>query len=309
MTLSATSVNHNVGFVDKSSFPVSGTIRYEGSTIPVQGVQFYVDGVVCSNSKGEIITTDAQGKFQISVPVGRHEVKAVLANHTFAKGGRIVDDYGNDINYQEPLSELELTDQTKVRLIGRVAGGVVQEGLKVGHSLSTNNLGDGVYVQLTYENPAYQLNESQEAITETKEHLVSGKMKDEGYRPEDVKKSQVEFRPESNVVTIRPNAETGEFIADLPPLDFAVKVSVPGDYYSNISGNNSKLSLSDAFVPQKEVHEYIDSILVNNKWDKRSYSDTVDYNKKQLFIARVKPVVSVEPVSYTHLTLPTICSV
>ena len=58
-------------------------------------------------------------------------------------------------------------------------------------------------------------------------------MKDEGYRPEDVKKSQVEFRPESNVVTIRPNAETGEFIADLPPLDFAVKVSVPGDYYSN----------------------------------------------------------------------------
>ena len=140
-------------------------------------------------------------------------MKAVLANHTFAKGGRIVDDYGNDINYQEPLSELELTDQTKVRLIGRVAGGVVQEGLKVGHSLSTNNLGDGVYVQLTYENPAYQLNESQEAITETKEHLVSGKMKDEGYRPEDVKKSQVEFRPESNVVTIRPNAETGEFIA------------------------------------------------------------------------------------------------
>ena len=304
VTLSATSVNHNVGFVDKSSFPVSGTIRYEGSTIPVQGVQFYVDGVVCSNSKGEIITTDAQGKFQISVPVGRHEVKAVLANHTFAKGGRIVDDYGNDINYQEPLSELELTDQTKVRLIGRVAGGVVQEGLKVGHSLSTNNLGDGVYVQLTYENPAYQLNESQEAITETKEHLVSGKMKDEGYRPEDVKKSQVEFRPESNVVTIRPNAETGEFIADLPPLDFAVKVSVPGDYYSNISGNNSKLSLSDAFVPQKEVHEYIDSILVNNKWDKRSYSDTVDYNKKQLFIARVKPVVSVEQTSGMTATVP-----
>ena len=304
VTLSATSVNHNVGFVDKSSFPVSGTIRYEGSTIPVQGVQFYVDGVVCSNSKGEIITTDAQGKFQISVPVGRHEVKAVLANHTFAKGGRIVDDYVNDINYQEPLSELELTDQTKVRLIGRVAGGVVQEGLKVGHSLSTNNLGDGVYVQLTYENPAYQLNESQEAITETKEHLVSGKMKDDGYRPEDVKKSQVEFRPESNVVPIRPNAETGEFIADLPPLDFAVKVSVPGDYYSNISGNNSKLSLSDAFVPQKEVHEYIDSILVNNKWDKRSYSDTVDYNKKQLFIARVKPEVSVEQTSGMTATVP-----
>lgn len=304
VTLSATSVNHNVGFVDKSSFPVSGTIRYEGSTIPVQGVQFYVDGVVCSNSKGEIITTDAQGKFQISVPVGRHEVKAVLANHTFANGGRILDDYGNDVNYQASLSNLELTDQTKVRLIGRVAGGVVQEGLKVGHSLSTNNLGDGIYVQLTYENPAYQLNSSTSAIQIPMEHPVSGKMKDEGYRPEDVKKSQVEFRPESNVVTIRPNAETGEFIADLPPLDFAVKVSVPGDYYSNISGNNSKLSLSDAFVPQKEVHEYIDSILVNNKWDKRSYSDTVDYNKKQLFIARVKPVVSVEQTSGMTATVP-----
>lgn len=304
VTLSATSVNHNVGFVDKSSFPVSGTIRYEGGTIPVQGVQFYVDGVVCSNSKGEIITTDALGKFQISVPVGRHEVKAVLANHTFAKGGRILDDYGNDVNYQASLSNLELTDQTKVRLIGRVAGGVVQEGLKVGHSLSTNNLGDGIYVQLTYENPAYKLNASPEDSIETPTHLISGKMKDEGYRPEDVKTNTVQFRSESNVVIIRPNAETGEFIADLPPLDFAVKVSVPGDYYSNISGNNSKLSLADAFVPQTEVHEYIDSILVNNKWDKRNYSDTVNYNKKQLFIARVKPVVNVEQTSGMTATVP-----
>ena len=57
------------------------------------------------------------------MPVGLHEVKAVLANHTFKNGGRIVDDYGKDINYQDDrYSTVKLTDQTTVRMIGRVAG-------------------------------------------------------------------------------------------------------------------------------------------------------------------------------------------
>ena len=42
VTLSGTSVNHKTEFVDESSFPVKGTVTYEGSTIPVEGVQFYI---------------------------------------------------------------------------------------------------------------------------------------------------------------------------------------------------------------------------------------------------------------------------
>ena len=292
VTLSGTSVNHKTEFVDESSFPVKGTVTYEGSTIPVEGVQFYIDGVVCSDSKGNIITTDAQGEFSISVPVGLHEVKAVLANHTFKNGGRIVDDYGKDINYQDDrYSTVKLTDQTTVRMIGRVAGGVVQEAFKVGHSLSKNNLAEGVSIQLTYENSAYYLNKDNDN-DQTKTHFLPGKWRDEGRQ---AYTNKVFFKGESNVMTIYPNTETGEFVADLLPIDYAVKVNVPG--YDNVSGNNSKLSLSNAFIVQDELNQYTDSILVNNKYEKRDYSDTVRYNHKQLFIARVKPVVNVEQVS------------
>lgn len=291
VTLSAGNVNFSANFVDKSSFPVSGTITYKGGTIPVEGVQFYVDGVVCADSKGNIITSDAKGMFKISVPVGTHEVKAHMANHTFENEGKLVDDYGNDINYQDDkYSTVKLTDITTVKYIGRVAGGIIEENYPVGHSLSTNNLADGITLQLTYENAAYKLYNSASDSTVTMTHFLPGNWAAEGKKAND---NTVKFR--GNVVTITPNAKTGEFIAQLPPIGYAVKVNVPG--YDNISGNNSKLSLTDAFVSMSETHEYEDSILVKNKYVKTQYNDTVFYNKKQQFIARVKPVINVEQVN------------
>ncbi len=57
--ISAQSQSHTVNFTDKSSFPVSGKVTYEGSTIPVQGVSFLIDGVTAMDSKTNIIMTDA----------------------------------------------------------------------------------------------------------------------------------------------------------------------------------------------------------------------------------------------------------
>ena len=294
VTLSAGSVNHSANFIDKSAFPVSGTVRYEGSTIPVEGVQFFVDGVVCSDSKGNIVQTDADGRFKIDVPVGIHEVKAKMANHEFKNEGRLLDDYGRDINYQDDrYSTVELWDVTTVKLVGRVAGGAIQEELPVGHSISTNNLGDGISIQLTYENPAYQLTTSESDVTKTMTHYQPSNWKAEGKVAND---NKVIFRGKSNIVTIIPNKETGEFVAELLPIPYAVKVNAPAAY-SNISGNNSKLNLTNVFVKQFEPYEYVDSTLVNNEMVKTSYNDTVYYNQKQLFIARVKPVVNVEQMS------------
>lgn len=289
VTLSAGNVNHSANFVDKSSFPVSGTITYKGGTIPVEGVQFYVDGVVCADSKGNIVTSDAKGKFIISVPVGTHEVKAHLSNHVFENGGKLLDDYGKDINYQDDrYSTVKIKDITTVRYIGRVAGGAVQEALKVGHSLSKNNLADNISIQLTYENAAYKVNSNPLDSIISMFHFLPGNWAVEGKK---ANKNEVTYGGSGNVITITPNAETGEFIADLLPISYAVKVNVPG--YNNISGNNSKLNLGDAFVNQYEVNNYIDSTLVKNKYVKTQYNDTVIYNKKQQFIARVKPIINV----------------
>lgn len=291
VTLSAGSVNHSVNFVDKSSFPVSGTVTYKGGTIPVEGVQFYVDGVVCSDSKGNIISSNAQGKFTISVPVGQHQVQAKMSNHTFEFDGKLLDDYGNDINYQDDrYSTVRLTDITTVRYIGRIAGGSVEESYPVGHSLSKNNLADGISLQLTYENAAYKINQATGDSIFTVAHMVPGNWKDQGKT--DVNSTKVRIR--GNVVTIEPDVKTGEFVVDLPPINYAIKVNVPGEAYNNIPGNNSKLNLSESFVKQFEAREYEDSVLIKNKYITSTYRDTVYYNVKQQFIARVKPVINIE---------------
>lgn len=56
--VSAQSLVHNgVDFQDVSSFSVSGVVYYQGTTIPVEGVQFAVDGVSCTKD-GEFIQTN-----------------------------------------------------------------------------------------------------------------------------------------------------------------------------------------------------------------------------------------------------------
>ena len=54
--------------------------------------------------------------------------------------------------------------------------------------------------------------------------------------------------------------------------------------------------MADAFVSQSEINSYVDSILEKNKYKVTNYNDTVTYNKKQQFIARVKPTINVEQV-------------
>lgn len=149
--------SHTVNFTDKSSFKISGKVMYKGGNVPVEGVSFAVDGVTVMDGKSNIVKTDAHGQFTISVPVGQHEVKAVLANHTFENGGKLTNSDGTDRNYQDDDNGFEIFDVTTVRYIGRVAGGTKQEAFPVGHSLSKNNLADDVRIELTYQNDAYQM--------------------------------------------------------------------------------------------------------------------------------------------------------
>lgn len=146
--------SHTVNFTDKSSFKISGKVMYKGGNVPVEGVSFAVDGVTVMDGKSNIVKTDAHGQFTISVPVGQHEVKAVLANHTFENGGKLTNSDGTDRNYQDDDNGFEIFDVTTVRYIGRVAGGTKQEAFPVGHSLSKNNLADDVRIELTYQNDA-----------------------------------------------------------------------------------------------------------------------------------------------------------
>lgn len=271
--------SHTVNFTDKSSFKISGKVMYKGGNVPVEGVSFAVDGVTVMDGKSNIVKTDSHGQFTISVPVGQHEVKAVLANHTFENGGKLTNSDGTDRNYQDDDNGFEIFDVTTVRYIGRVAGGTKQEAFPVGHSLSKNNLADSVRIELTYQNDAYKMTE---APRETTLNHFKGAYVSKQH------KNRVAY--DGNKITIYPDAETGEFFADLIPEKYKINVVVPG--HDNIPGSGEDLNLSNEFVQQNELNEYVDSVSTQGKFV--NCSDTVYYNKKQQFIKRYTPSILVK---------------
>lgn len=271
--------SHTVNFTDKSSFKISGKVMYKGGNVPVEGVSFAVDGVTVMDGKSNIVKTDAHGQFTISVPVGQHEVKAVLANHTFENGGKLTNSDGTDRNYQDDDNGFEIFDVTTVRYIGRVAGGTKQEAFPVGHSLSKNNLADDVRIELTYQNDAYKM--TAEARETTLNHVKGVYVS---------KQHQNRVAYDGNKITIYPDAETGEFYADLIPEKYKINVVVPG--HDNIPGSGEDLNLSNEFAKQSEVNAYVDSISTQGKFV--NCSDTVYYNKKQQFIKRYTPSIIVK---------------
>lgn len=65
----------------------SGYMMYEGTSVPVSGASFEIDGTEVRNGSGKTIVTDTQGKFTISMAKGQHTVRVVKEGHTFMHDG------------------------------------------------------------------------------------------------------------------------------------------------------------------------------------------------------------------------------
>ena len=291
--ISAESQNHTVNFIDKSSFRVAGFVTYENSTIPVQGVNFDVDGRTVLHSNGMPVLSEADGSFEIRVPVGIHEVKAVKAGHVFSNEGKITDQNGVDLNYQDAMSGIELKDATTIKYIGRVAGGTIQEAFPIGHSLSTNNLAEGITIKLSIPERGYVF-DSRDTI-------------ETHFKPSNKNKAlvnKVEYG--GTDVTIHVNDTTGEFIAYLIPEQFTITVDATAGVFghSNIPNSGSTIDLSTRFAVQEEVYQYRDSVRTGDNWEYFNYSDTVKYNFAQKFIKRYEPTINVTQFDSRKQPLP-----
>lgn len=294
--------HHTVNFTDNSSFTVSGTIYYAGGTYPVEGVHFTIDGAIALNKSGQYIMTDADGNFTINVPVGTHEVKAVKDGHTFELDGRICNSDGSDRNYQDVVTGLKLYDNTKIKYIGRICGGEVQESFPVGFSLSKNNLANDMKIVLK---PTQTNRELQSvAHVETVSHpVLKGTLA--RVPKTTAKTTTVDYNTDN--ITIHVNNETGEFIAWVYPIDYTISLSVYG--HEGISGDNSSLNLSAYKVEQFEKYEYVDSVYTNGINDKEgftkvSYVDSVGYIQKQVFTKRYTAQMEVTQVTGADKPLP-----
>ena len=265
--ISASSLVHNnVNFTDESSFTVSGHVYYDGTSIPVEGCNLYVDGTVCSKD-GELIATDSDGKFEISVPIGDHSIQIKKDGHTFTNDGRWPEPEKNNTvkkhTFDREMSGLTFWDATLVNFTGRIAGGNDQYSLPLGFGKSKNNVGKAT-LTLTPTRQTGKLN-----IAEPEENATTTSF--EASDKERVLSSQTSLIESNawigkdiycNYVYIETDPTTGEFSALLPPLEYQVQ----GVTFSSKNPNNTVLKSALANFTNLTVNltnpklEYTDSI-------------------------------------------------
>ncbi|HEX5112691.1 MAG TPA: LamG domain-containing protein [Saprospiraceae bacterium] len=142
------SIQNGLDFKDKSSFVVTGSIKYSlpDSMCDNTKVFFYIDDkLVLANNKPA--TVDPMTKtFTISVPIGLHSLSVAQPGHVFHHQGLFPPD-GTLYDFQKDESGLEFFDSTRIRVIGRVVGGTREGDKKLGFGQSINNIGQA---QITF---------------------------------------------------------------------------------------------------------------------------------------------------------------
>lgn len=217
-------VYSGVDFTDNSSFPVSGKVRYSGTTIPVEGCMVYVDGQAASKN-GKVVKTESDGTFTVSVPIGKHYIELKKEGHTMEQEGRYPADpqgIGKTFLCEEEIKNVTFWDSTLVNFTGHIVGGKEQAGQPVGFGLSHNNIGrtrltlvregTGSLNAVKNENNgtiSYDPNSKQVALSSQTSAINSRAYRGAG--------------DEDDRLFIITDSLTGEFSAMLPPLKYQLE--------------------------------------------------------------------------------------
>ncbi len=188
----------------------SGYVFYEGTNIPVKGVNFLVNGYKLYNASGKLVETDEEGNFSFRVKNSRNTIQVVKNGHTFLNDGQYTNNFTTDV------ANIRFHDATKVKLVGRVVGGKDQGDLPLGNNLSKNNLGDNLQMVLALEG-------------DTKSWLVQDVQHPERTQRDTVYQHAGGGNHQTKVTTLRkrievtPDPATGEYMLMLPPVRWKVQ--------------------------------------------------------------------------------------
>ncbi|MDR1878470.1 MAG: hypothetical protein LBQ64_02775 [Bacteroidales bacterium] len=285
-----TPVQSDIDFEDVSSFQVSGTILYAGTSVPVSGVSFVVDGSNPCMKDGRLIETDANGQYTIEVPIGWHFITAQKSGHILAAlrgvngyiaNNRFPADSVARYDFQA-TEELNFTDSTRVELVGRFTGGPVEAKKPVGFGLSKNNLGVAELTFSLVKNGMTNLNTTD--VVET--HVSSsGRLT-----------NTQTYTRQSNQVKVTTNPQTGEFVAWLIPEDHQVNVL---NNSTIVSSTNPAHSVTYSGIismkTQTETGYLYDSDTSTVAIDEgnKQITDTIYYHQKLDLIYRASPTIEV----------------
>ncbi len=193
----------------------SGYVMYDGTSIPVKGVNFLVNGKKIHNAKGDFVETDYDGSFSFRVLEGSHTIQAVMDNHVFTNDGW----YKNSgkQNITADVAGIYFYDSTKVTLTGRVVGGDDQGKKPLLNNLSKNNLGDSLTVVLTLEgdNTSWLVYDNQNPNRTQREEVVP--------HPRNGQKHYTTVLTQRKRMVVTPDLTTGEYMLMLPPVRWKVQ--------------------------------------------------------------------------------------
>ena len=216
VTFNATSNNQTVHeFIIKNGRRFSGYVMYEGTSIPVKGVNFLVNGRKMHSANGKFVETDYDGSFSFRVKDGDNTIQAVMDKHDFTNDGWYKS--ADKQSIKSDVAGIYFYDATKVKLTGRIAGGDEQGKKPLGNNLSKNNLGDSLTMVLTLEgdNTSWlvydNLNPNKSQREEVVRHQHGGD------------KHYTTVKTERKRMTVWPDVTTGEYELLLPPVRWKVQ--------------------------------------------------------------------------------------
>ncbi len=280
---------NNADFTDVSSFKVRGTIRYSGTTIPVDSVSFYVDGVPC-NKNDQMIVTDENGEYEIQVPIGSHYIEARRTGHTFEGAGRYP---AKEIGTYEFLEDthIDFFDNTLAIVAGRVVGGETEGKKPLGYGASENNIGKAVITLSPLDHPQRMINAVQHVEGTTTEWVPNSANLSVASAADTIK--SVAYRAggsldDAKLIVITTDEKTGEFSALIPPIRYKVEsVKFP---------NNAEVERDEMFgsVPAIDLRNPNDTIRPDTMYtaDKKPLP-LFKCNKKMLLTYRSQPVIDI----------------
>lgn len=280
LTLSALRCEYeDIVFTSTNDKTIKGRLLYEKSTVPVRDAWFSLNGTPIHDADDKLVMTDNSGNFALTIPNAKVDsLKVMKDGHTIKGGGYILNKNGEREYQPEDLNGLTIWDQTKVRLVGRLAGGNRQGNQPLGFAMSRNNLGDDLTMilqlegnntaQIVYmdEHPdSTEINTTVQHPYQTAEQITAGK------------KDSTLVSYQRKRIVVKPSAVTGEFFVDLFPTKYKVTQLSAQGYNSLYSASEGYdiLDLSTAVVPYDSVYEQRGEQYTYNAIYKRIYHQPV----------------------------------
>ena len=282
-------IENAINFVNTSAVRLTGRVLYELSTIPVADACFVLNGDTVRRGN-TIYRTGTDGNFELTVPMSMPcRLQVVKPGHTFANEGWLFVT-GTDTTFSlvKPLDGVRFYDTTKVRLVGRVAGGNDQQALKHGFGLGTNNLGDDLQLVLMLEgdNTARIIHDPDDLSRDTLHRKVG----------------TTDIFIEQKRITIRPDARTGEYAADLFPVKYKVVQATAKGYATLFPSGTGSETFDLTNAPLTLITDSLDghTVTYNAIYD-RIYHNPVQIKMTQLLYGMEKAGFGEQNGQYTDM--------